>query len=448
MKGNIDRTPNGTQISSEDPMKIKLRKIAESKLTVPSPELIIRKMQEKLDKRLIETSTIINNKAIVIRQDSESHFQTKKLSFLQNQYKMKQSQDQQQQQSKGILSIHPSFYDQIPYYRKIMKIPMTKLKHELESLQIQTPENNTRDQNNDIKHINYNSISNGMKPSLKNSTSQQSLKLPAILDQDQKGFLPPISSSIVQKVSAEENVTKSMKASFSMSQISTNFAGKSQQQSLTYNYYNSNQSNNHHLQSQLNGQSRNQTQQSVDLQVSGMHINGSNFMTGEPNSQNNSFELNQSSSVKKNNRQSSITGIIKPMNKRNYSQETSLNRLKDQTMAIVQSQPKLLISNGKMPQIAPSSTKEIQYLSLDVPLRVKIQRKKANQALIKWNEQRKQRQHNSLAALQNEDSKLDIVNDCMKINIKNEKSFLDESTFKKEAKKIQSVANIFKTLNL
>lgn len=67
MKGNIDRTPNGTQISSEDPMKIKLRKIAESKLTVPSPELIIRKMKEKLDQRLIETSTIANNKAIVIR---------------------------------------------------------------------------------------------------------------------------------------------------------------------------------------------------------------------------------------------------------------------------------------------------------------------------------------------------------------------------------------------
>jgi len=39
-------------------MKIKLKKIAESKLTVPSPDLIIRKMKEKLDQRLIETNVV------------------------------------------------------------------------------------------------------------------------------------------------------------------------------------------------------------------------------------------------------------------------------------------------------------------------------------------------------------------------------------------------------
>lgn len=84
MRASIDRTPNGTQFSFEDPMKLKLRKIAESKFIVPSQELIIKKMKEKLDQRLIETSTNLTSKPNIMRQGSESHFQMKKLGFLQH----------------------------------------------------------------------------------------------------------------------------------------------------------------------------------------------------------------------------------------------------------------------------------------------------------------------------------------------------------------------------
>lgn len=45
----IDRTPNGTQLSSEDPLKAKLRKIADSRVQVPPPDLIIKKIKDKLE---------------------------------------------------------------------------------------------------------------------------------------------------------------------------------------------------------------------------------------------------------------------------------------------------------------------------------------------------------------------------------------------------------------
>ena len=37
----IDRIPNSTAFSQEDPFKAKLRKIAEQKINIVSPELII-----------------------------------------------------------------------------------------------------------------------------------------------------------------------------------------------------------------------------------------------------------------------------------------------------------------------------------------------------------------------------------------------------------------------
>ena len=51
----IDRTPNGTNFSHEDPMRIRLKKIADGRVQVPSQELIIKKIKEKLENRVIST---------------------------------------------------------------------------------------------------------------------------------------------------------------------------------------------------------------------------------------------------------------------------------------------------------------------------------------------------------------------------------------------------------
>lgn len=50
----IDRTPNGTMLSHEDPFKLKLRKIAVLKMSVLPPDLFIKSIKDKVDPRAVE----------------------------------------------------------------------------------------------------------------------------------------------------------------------------------------------------------------------------------------------------------------------------------------------------------------------------------------------------------------------------------------------------------
>lgn len=85
MKPIIDRTPNGTLLSMEDPLKMKLKRIADQKMTLPSPELIIWKIKDQIDSKLLghsQSKSIL--KSAIIKSDNEPthHINIKKLGFL------------------------------------------------------------------------------------------------------------------------------------------------------------------------------------------------------------------------------------------------------------------------------------------------------------------------------------------------------------------------------
>eukprot|EP00347_Sterkiella_histriomuscorum_P001147 403373147 len=435
-------------------MKLKLKKIAEDRLKAPSPELIIRKMKDKVNSKLLEhASSLKSLKGTIIRQDNEPSFQVdiKKLGFLQQQ--QKQRQYFESTNAKGLLNI--------PYYRKIMKVPLAQLKNELESLQINTPEQTQTREHNKQNIYQIKNGANGFSSEImKNPMLNQKLTMKySIIETNLRkndkssSFLPSITSPNHNAFVEQDHNMSQLKASVSMGSLIQNQKSRQTQQNKNPSIQNINSLQ---IQRYPSITQQNSLTNLQSFLVAGAHIKGLANEEQQDTSVDNSFDfLNQSKLMKK----AIIQQVLgKPMFKlkRNQSQEHSIdttqediqklyisNTNKDQSklMQKINSLPMLDVLPKKKNKSRKRITMRSSVLSVNNKYQSQQQQQSTNTTIINQELPQQLRQ--------NQISGLYINNVQRNKNHSNQmqKSLLDDSRLK-SVKQIPSVANLLKALNL